>query len=346
MENIPQYRQLYEVLRKHIETGVYEEGNLLPSENELCMVHGMTRPTVRHALDSLVKDRLILKKQGKGSIVRKPPQNIGILSIAGTASAIGVSYLKTDILQKPVIKSWPASFPFELSELEKEAGCVYMERLRYVDDAPVFYDINHVPNLYLPRITNLSFENKSLFEILRKQYRIEILGGEQKLKAIKPEDNIKKLLQLKKDQPVLHIERKLFTNKEGFSIYSTTFELSELEKEAGCVYMERLRYVDDAPVFYDINHLPNIYLPRITNRSFENKSLFEILRKQYRIEILGGEQKLKAIKPEDNIKKLLQLKKDQPVLHIERKLFTNKEGFSIYSTIYFNSEKHSIFGSF
>ena len=227
MENIPQYRQLYEVLRKHIETGVYEEGNLLPSENELCTVHGMTRPTVRHALDSLVKDRLILKKQGKGSIVRKPPQNIGILSIAGTASAIGVSYLKTDILQKPVIKSWPASFPFELSELEKEAGCVYMERLRYVDDAPVFYDINHVPNLYLPRITNLSFENKSLFEILRKQYRIEILGGEQKLKAIKPEDNIKKLLQLKKDQPVLHIERKLFTNKEGFSIYSTIYFNSE-----------------------------------------------------------------------------------------------------------------------
>ncbi len=101
MENMPQYRQLYELLRKHILTGVYPEGSLLPSENELCTVHNMARPTVRHALDSLVKDGLILKKQGKGSIVRKSPQNIGILSIAGTASAIGVRYLKTDILQKP-----------------------------------------------------------------------------------------------------------------------------------------------------------------------------------------------------------------------------------------------------
>lgn len=227
MEHIPQYRKLYELLRKHILSGVYEEGGLLPSENELCASYEMARPTVRHALETLVKDGLIFKKQGKGSIVRKPPQNIGILSIAGTASAIGVRYLKTDILQKPIIKSWPEPFRFELSELERESGCIYMERLRFVDDEPVFYDVNHLPNIYLPRITNRSFENKSLFEILRKNYQIEILGGEQKLKAVKPEKHIKELLKLKNDEPVLHIERKLTTNRESFNIYSTIYFNSE-----------------------------------------------------------------------------------------------------------------------
>ncbi len=227
MENIPQYRKLYELLRKHIVEGVYEEGSLLPSENELCAAYEMTRPTVRHALDSLVKDGLILKKQGKGSIVRKTPKNIGILSISGTASAVGVRYLKTDILQKPMIKTWPENFSFELSELEKESGCIYMERLRFVDDEPVFYDINHLPNIYLPRITNRSFENRSLFEILRKNYQIEILGGEQQLKAVMPDRQIKKLLKLKTGQPVLHIERKLTTNRENFNIYSTIYFNSE-----------------------------------------------------------------------------------------------------------------------
>jgi GntR family transcriptional regulator/GntR family frlABCD operon transcriptional regulator len=187
----------------------------------------MTRPTVRHALDTLVKEGLILKQQGKGSIVRKQMQNIGILSISGTASAIGVRYLKTDILQKPEIRIWPENFPFELSDIEKEMGCVYMERLRYVDDVPVFYDINHLPNTYLPRITSRSFENKSLFEILRKNYQIEILGGEQKLKAIKPDAKIKQLLNLKSGQPVLYIERKMTTNKAGFNIYSTIYFNSE-----------------------------------------------------------------------------------------------------------------------
>lgn len=227
MEQIPQYRKLYELLRKHITNGVYEEGSLLPSENELCTTHSMTRPTVRHALDTLVKEGLILKQQGKGSIVRKPIQNIGILSISGTASAIGVRNLKTDILQKPDIRMWPENFPFELSDMEKEIGCVYLERLRYVDEVPVFYDVNHLPNIYLPRITTRSFENKSLFEILRKNYQIEILGGEQKLKAVKPDEKIKQLLKLKPDQPVLHIERKLTTNKAGFNIYSTIYFNSE-----------------------------------------------------------------------------------------------------------------------
>jgi len=223
MENIPQYRKLYELLRKNILNGVYQEGSLLPSENELCAVHGMTRPTVRHALDSLVKDGLIKKKQGKGSIVRKPPQNIGILSIAGTTSAVGVRYLKTEILQKPEIRPWPEKFSFELSDQEKETGCIYMERLRYVEGQPVFYDINHLPNINLPRLTNRSFENKSLFEMLREHYHVEILGGEQKLKAIIPDRKIKRLLKLRNRTPVLYIERKLTTNKEAFNIYSTIY---------------------------------------------------------------------------------------------------------------------------
>ena len=36
---IPQHRKVYEILRSHIAEGVFHEGDLLPSENELCTVH-------------------------------------------------------------------------------------------------------------------------------------------------------------------------------------------------------------------------------------------------------------------------------------------------------------------
>jgi len=224
---IPQYKKLYETLRRHILSGTYEEGSLLPSENELCAVHNTTRPTVRHALEALVQDGFILKKQGKGSIVRKPPQDIGILSIAATSSAIGKPYLQTLILQKPQIKAWPENFNFDLSEAEKDFGCIYMERLRFVNELPVFYDINHIPNINLPRFTSRAFENKSLFEILRSSYQIEIKGGTQKLKAIKANEKIGGLLKIKKGEPVLYVERKLNTNRDGFHIYSTIYFNSE-----------------------------------------------------------------------------------------------------------------------
>lgn len=227
MNKIPQYRKLYEILRKHILSGVYEEGALLPSENEICTVHNITRPTARQALDLLVKDGLIVKKQGKGSIVRKPPQNIGILSVEGTSSAIGNKYLKTTILQKPVIRKWDDDFPFELSDIERESGSIYLERLRFVDDKPVFYDINHLPNLNLPRFTSRSLENKSLFETLREHYRIVVTGGEQRLKALECPTHISKLLNVRKNTPVLYIERKMNTNRADFHIYSTIWFNSE-----------------------------------------------------------------------------------------------------------------------
>lgn len=226
-QKIPQYKRLYEILRKHIVSGAYEEGSLLPSENELCAVHGVTRPTVRQALDTLVHDGYIMKKQGKGSIVKKPPQDIGILSISGTASAIGKQYLKTQILSKPQILPWPKELPFELSEVERESGRIYLERLRVVNKQPVFYDINNLPNINLPRFTSRSFENKSLFEILRSNYQIEITGGEQKLKAIKADAKIGNFLKIKEGDPVLYLERKLKTNREGFHIYSTIYFNSE-----------------------------------------------------------------------------------------------------------------------
>jgi len=226
-QKLPQYKKLYEILRKHILSGAYEEGSMLPSENELCAVHGVTRPTVRQALEALVRDGYIIKKQGKGSIVKKPPQDIGILSISGTASAIGQQYLKTQILSKPQIMAWPENFSYELTDVERESGRIYLERLRLVNDQPVFYDINNLPNINLPRFTSRSFENKSLFELLRSNYQIEITGGEQKLKAIKATKQISELLKIKTGDPVLYLERKLNTNREGFHIYSTIYFNSE-----------------------------------------------------------------------------------------------------------------------
>jgi len=220
---IPQYRRLYEVLRKHILDGVYKEGDLLPSENELCQLYSMTRPTVRQSLSTLANDGYIRKHQGKGSFVHHPPREIGILSVSGTTSAVGDRNLKTRIIVKPVLMPWPRDFMFPLSELEKESGCIYMERLRLLDDVPIFYDISYIANINLPRITSRQFANRSLFRILRDHYRIEVKGGDQRIKAIQASPKVMRFLQLNKDQPVLHLERRMETNNPELFLYSSIF---------------------------------------------------------------------------------------------------------------------------
>jgi DNA-binding GntR family transcriptional regulator len=230
---IPQYRKLYELLRKHIIEGVYREGDILPSENELCRLHGITRPTVRMALAKLASDGLIYKHQGKGSIVHQIPQDIGILSVTGTTSAIGEKILKTHIVTGPSIINWPDKFVFDLSETERESGCIYLERIRSVNEMPLFYDISHIANINLPRFCSRSFENKSLFGILRKSYGIEIKGGIQRLKAIPAEGKIIHLLKVKRGKPILYIERKLETNRPNFYIYSMLYCNTETHSLSG-----------------------------------------------------------------------------------------------------------------
>jgi GntR family transcriptional regulator/GntR family frlABCD operon transcriptional regulator len=219
---VPQYRRLYEILRKHIAEGIYKEGDLLPSENELCLIYGMTRPTVRQSLSTLAGDGYIRKHQGKGSIVHLIPREIGILSVSGTTSAVGERNLKTRIIVKPVLQSGMKNSCSAVGT-EKESGYVYLERLRLLNDNPVFYDISYLPNINMPRITSRQFENRSLFQILREHYSIEIRGGEQRIKAIPADARISRFLKLKKGQPVLHLERKMETNVNGLSLYSSIY---------------------------------------------------------------------------------------------------------------------------
>jgi len=222
-KTLPPYKLLYEQLRKHITDGVYRKGDILPSENELCTTHQVTRPTVRKALDRLVHEGYIRKKQGKGSIVQGQPQGVGILSLSGTTSAIGKDNLETRIIIKPYLTQWEDAFGFPLQEIEKEVGCYRIERLRIVNKNPVFYDITMIPNINLPRFTSRNFENRSLFEIMRTSYQIEVTGGEQKLMAITADDKLQEYFKVQVGHPILRLDRKMETSKEGFFFYSQVY---------------------------------------------------------------------------------------------------------------------------
>jgi len=223
IQRIPQHRILYELLRKHIIEGVYPEDSLLPSENELCSTHEVTRPTVRQALSRLANEGYIFKHQGKGSIVRALPKGIGILSIHGTTSGVGKHNLDTKLIRKPYASKWPEDFSFELSDLELETGCIILERTRIVDGSPVLYELSYIPNINIPRFTQKSFENRSLFDVMRSNYGIEVIGGQQKIMAINASTEIGQYLNIDPEAPVLKLERKIETSRKDYYFYSTIF---------------------------------------------------------------------------------------------------------------------------
>lgn len=220
---LPHYKRVYNHLRRLMDNGTFGQDTLLPSENTLCEHFSVTRPTIRQALDLLVNEGYIIKHKGKGSIVRQNNTSIGILSITGTTSALGKSNLKTHILVKPHVSQWPEPFMFPLSEWEKESGCVDMVRLRLVNDRTIFYDHNYMPASVLPLFSSKNMENQSLFEVLRKSYGLEIKGGEQRLRAIPAPEYIREALSVSPGHPILHLQRRLFTNRSNIHIYSSLY---------------------------------------------------------------------------------------------------------------------------
>jgi len=219
---LKKYQIIREDLKQKIQLGEYVEGDLLPSENELCSTYFITRTTARKALDELLKEGFIERKHGKGSVVRERRKSLGLLNVKGFSDAVGDN-VRTVFLQKPVISSWSRSIHFPVSDAEKDMPCIYFERLRYVGDVPVMLESNWIADFGMTGIIESEFVEGSFFRTLSRNYSIEIIGSEQELRAEFASKEIAELLQVKIIAPVLHISVKFKTSQPKLNIYSELY---------------------------------------------------------------------------------------------------------------------------
>jgi DNA-binding GntR family transcriptional regulator len=224
---IPQYQYLYESLRQQIIRGDFKSGDLLPSEKDLQNQFRLTQPTIRQALGLLVQDGYIRKHQGKGSIVQPLPIGLGVMSIVGrlanTANTSRAERMTTAILVKPRLHPFAEDFLFTPTEDENKVGFYYLERLRAVEDEPVFFEKIILPNHYLPGFSRQRLENRSLFDLLRTKYGLLVKGGEQKVLAVAADGDLALKLGVAIGNPVLRLDKRLDTNRPDFSFYSSLY---------------------------------------------------------------------------------------------------------------------------
>ncbi|MFT6879936.1 MAG: DNA-binding GntR family transcriptional regulator [Arcticibacterium sp.] len=222
---IPQYKKVHIALNRQILSGAFQEGSLLPSENELCQTYNISRMTVRHALSELVKDGLIQKKTGKGSVVVNTRKSLAVLSFKGFTEVVGSSEKKptTVNIKGPFETDWQESFFYKLSEKEKAAGVIKIERLRLADEKPVMLEHTFIPNIDLPHFCTSPLLKYSLFNTLLVNHNIKILSIEQDVRAISTPPKIGGLLDLEEYAPLLHIYRKYYTSRNNFFIYSSLY---------------------------------------------------------------------------------------------------------------------------
>src|SRR5262245_6414403 len=86
--SIPLHFQIERVIRARIQSGDYPPGAALPSEAQLCQEFQVSRSTLRQALGSLQRERLITRHSGKGTFVAAPVSGDSFAGLLGSIDDI------------------------------------------------------------------------------------------------------------------------------------------------------------------------------------------------------------------------------------------------------------------
>jgi len=204
---LPFYHQLYEILRSNIVDGTWQPGDLLPAESELIEQYGVSRITVRQALDALVKDGLIYRQRGRGTFVAHPSVEQGLSRIISFTEDMRQRHFTpgTKILSAELV---PA--PKEIAgKLQIKPGdeLARLERLRLADGEPLSIEESYLVHRLCPDILDGDYAQTSLREALEQNYGIRLVRAKQTIKAILAPAQIAKKLSTPSKSALLFIER-------------------------------------------------------------------------------------------------------------------------------------------
>ncbi|MGT2772098.1 GntR family transcriptional regulator [Streptococcus marimammalium] len=228
MSDKPLYLQLADTLAKKIKE-LFSPNDKLLSERELTNQYGVSRMTVRLALQELETRGLIYKKHGKGTFVAET---------SGGTVDLSASYSFTDHMRN--LGKVPKTKILSFSEVKasdyiakqlniSQNDIVYeIERLRIADDVPMMVERSYIPKDIFKNLKYERVSQKPLYEIFSDDYSQTIRTAEEEFFASIALDREAKFLKIKSGSPVLHIIRKTFNTKNH--IIEFTFSIARADQ--------------------------------------------------------------------------------------------------------------------
>lgn len=207
----PAYLQLREKLREAILAGEFVQGEALPSERELAKSLGLSRMTVRRALEALIADKLAERRRGSGTYVlpRRLEQTFDrVLGFMDEARTLGFR-AGSRLLEALTI---PADLQVAAAlEVVPDTPVLRLTRLRTADGNPLAVQVSHLA----PQLSGVSLARLeqlgSLYRTLKRDFGVSPQRARQVVGARMPSVEERERLQLGKGVPVLTLERTTYS---------------------------------------------------------------------------------------------------------------------------------------
>ena len=195
---IPLYFQIAENLKQAIEAGTLTPGDRLDNELDLAERLGVSRPTVRQAVQRLVEQGLVVRRRGLRTVVVAPRilRSVALTSLYDDLSASG-RHPATAVL---AVREVPAG---------DVAAVLSVERLRLADGTPLAIMHNYLPAGMLKGRPEQALAETGLYGLLRGQ-GVELHAGEQVIGARPATAREADLLRAARTATVLTMTRTTF----------------------------------------------------------------------------------------------------------------------------------------
>jgi GntR family transcriptional regulator len=213
--SLPLYQQLQRALRQAIETRILSPDDALPPERDLASEFSVSRITVRKAIDGLVNEGMLVRRQGSGTFVcSRVEKNFSKLTSFSEDMRARGRNPRSIWLRR----SAGTVTPEESLTLRSSPGTpVYrFHRIRFADDAPMAIEYATVLASCLP---SLDAVESSLYEALERAGNRPVRAL-QRLRAVLFTGEQAELLQAKERDAGLLVERLGFL-KDGSAVEFT-----------------------------------------------------------------------------------------------------------------------------
>jgi GntR family transcriptional regulator len=195
----PMYKQLNGVLRGMIRDGKIKPGGQFPTEREISERFGVSRITANKALSNLVSEGVLEFRKGVGTFVRGGVLDYDLRSLVSfTQKAIAAGKTPSTVLTEfqELTGRAAGAEAVDALRVRRDEKLYYMERVRLADRIPVIVERRHVVAGFCPGLKASALRG-SLYEIWTDQYKLDIAGADQSIRAVRVSGRDARLLKVR-----------------------------------------------------------------------------------------------------------------------------------------------------
>jgi GntR family transcriptional regulator len=202
----PLYRQVYDIVVRRVVQGVWKPGESLPSEQALARELGVSQGTMRKVLDSLTSEKLLERRQGKGTFIAENTQERALFRFF-RLSRPGGERLAPSCGEETV--KVRASRAVEQAKLGIAKGdkVVEINRTRLVDGRPAIREQIATPATLFPGLEKRGQLPNTLYSLYQTEYGINIVSAQEELRAVAATAEDAIYLGVAVGEPILLIDR-------------------------------------------------------------------------------------------------------------------------------------------